>query len=293
MNISEKILLFIAKKWKSAWDKGHPDIKESSTSEEHNMQYAYFQLFSKIKYGIKVNVYSKRVLEIGCGHGGISVYAALNGAKQVVGIDLSDEALSTANKFKNLIFKEIKYKPNILFSKMTAENLVFENESIDVVIADNVFEHVTDIDVVMKECNRVLSKGGKVVVPNFPSFHSKFGSHVKYGIKIPWVHVLFKERTVINVMHVLAKNDNKMYEFYPGLKKGAKTYQEIRSYNDLNYISNKKFTNSARSSGFSIESMVVNRPNWAWLLIKMLPFLRKTKLDDIFSNGTSAILVKN
>ena len=237
MKISESILLKIVKKWKSAWDKGHPEIIEGAKSDEHDMQYAYYQIFSKIKNGIKVNVYSKKVLEIGCGHGGISLYAALNGAKQVIGIDVSDKALIAANKFKELVIKEIGHKLNVSFSKMTAESLAFENESIDIIIADNVFEHVTDIDIVMKECNRVLSKGGKIVVPNFPSFYSKFGSHVKYGIKIPWVHVFFKERTVINVMHILARNDDKMYEFYPGLKKGAKTYQEIRAYNDFNYIS--------------------------------------------------------
>jgi len=292
MNISEKILLKVVKKWKSAWDKGHPEITEGAKSDEHEMQYAYFQLFSKIKNGIKVNMYSKKVLEIGCGQGGICLYAALNGAKQVIGIDVSDKALIAANKFKDLVIKEIGRKLNVSFSKMTAESLAFESESIDIIIADNVFEHVADIDIVMKECNRVLSKGGKIVVPNFPSFYSKFGPHVKYGIKIPWVHVFFKERTVINVMHILARNDDKMYEFYPGLKKGAKTYQEIRAYNDFNYISNKIFANSALRSGFYIETMISNRPNWAWLLMKIMPFLRKTKLDDILSVGTSAILVK-
>ena len=248
------------------------------------------QVFPKSRF--RSGCVSEKGLEIGCGHGGICIFAALVGAKEVVGIDLSDPALETAEKLKAKVQQETGFQLHVSFSKMFAENLEFEDGELDVIIADNVFEHVNNVEVAMNECARVLSRGGKIIVPNFPSFKSKFGPHVKYGIRLPWVHVLFSEKTVVKLMHKLAEKDPQMHHFYPGLKSGATTFQEVRAYKDLNYISNKIFTDAAEKTGFKVESLFVTRPRWAWLLMKAMPFLRKTALEDIFSIGTSAILVK-
>jgi ubiquinone/menaquinone biosynthesis C-methylase UbiE len=292
MKISTSILGFFVKNYHSEWDNGHPQVKAEVGSEDHEIDYAMLQLRKKVISGLSADVYQKKVLEIGCGHGGICIFAALVGAKDVVGIDLSDQALKTAEKLKVKVETETDFKLPVSFKKMFAENLAFQNDELDVIIADNVFEHVNSIKEVMDECARVLCSGGKIIVPNFPSFKSKFGSHVKYGIKLPWVHVFFSESTVVELMHKLAKTDSQMHYFYPGLKNGAKTFQEVRAYKDLNYISNKKFIDAARESGFRVESLFVSRPSWAWLLMKALPFLRKTALEDVLSIGTSAILIK-
>jgi ubiquinone/menaquinone biosynthesis C-methylase UbiE len=292
MKLFENILYTLTKLYKSEWDNGHPYVKGDAGTSNHESAYAYFQFSNKIKYGLNIDVFDKKVVEIGCGHGGICVFASLIGAKQVIGVDLSDEALIAANTFKREIEDKVGRQLNTQFLKMTAENLNFEDNSIDVIIADNVFEHVENLLDVLNECNRVLVKGGKVIVPNFPSIKSKFGPHVKYGIKIPWVHILFSEKTIVKVMHRLSKTDEQMFDFYPGLKKNAKTFKEIRRYNDLNYITNKKFTNISISAGFKISEIYVKRPKFGWILMKMLPFLSTTALDDICSIGTSAILVK-
>jgi ubiquinone/menaquinone biosynthesis C-methylase UbiE len=292
MSASTYFLKFLIKRYHSEWDNGHPQVKSDAGSASHQIEYAMLQLRNKIIFGLGVDIYQKNVLEIGCGHGGICIFSALLGAKNVTGVDLSESALKTANFLKEKLLTETGNNLNVSFKKMYAEKLNFADETLDVIIADNVFEHVTDIEIVMKECYRVLVNGGKVVVPNFPSFKSKFGSHVKYGIKLPWVHIFFREKTVIKVMHQIAKDDPQMYKFYPGLTTGGTTYKDIREYKDLNYISNKKFKDSATKTGFLIETLYVNRPKWAWLMIKALPFLRKTSLDDILSYGTSAILVK-
>jgi len=60
----------------------------------------------------------------------------------------------------------------------------------------------------------------------------------------------------------------------------------------LNYISNKQFIADAVKSEFILERLYVTRPRWAWLLMKFIPVLRRTALDDIFSIGTTATLVK-
>ena len=292
MKISKQILKLLVKNYHSEWDFGHPNIISDAGSDEHQYEYGKLQLRTKIVSGIGIDLYAKNVLEIGCGHGGICVYAAMVGARSVVGIDLSDSALMSAELLKTKIEEETNFELPLQFKKMEAEKLHFDENELDVIIADNVLEHVSCISEVLNECNRVLVKGGKIIVPNFPSYLSKFGPHVKYGIKIPWVHIFFSQKTIVQQMHELAKTDPLMYEFYPGLKNNAVTFKEVRQYNDLNYISNRKFKKAAILSGFRIENFIVTRPKWAWLLMKLVPFLQRTSLDDILSIGTSAILVK-
>jgi len=292
MSITTSILAFLVKNYHSEWDHGHPQVKAEAGSDEHQIDYAMLQLRKKVISGLGADVYRKKVLEIGCGHGGICIFAALVGATEVIGVDLSDPALETAERLQRQVESETGFSLPVSFKKMFAESLEFEDGELDVIIADNVFEHVASVQEVMNECARILRSGGKVIVPNFPSFKSKFGSHVKYGIRLPWVHVIFSEKTVVKLMHKLAETDPQMVHFYPGLKDNATTFQEVRAYKDLNYISNRKFTDAAAKSGFRVESLFVTRPRWAWLMMKALPFLRKTSFEDILSIGTSAILVK-
>jgi 2-polyprenyl-3-methyl-5-hydroxy-6-metoxy-1,4-benzoquinol methylase len=292
MRIYNRLLLAIINRYRSDWDNGHPQLKSEKDSEVDQCAYGMLQLKSKIISGISTNLYNKNVLEIGCGHGGISIYAAMVGAKTVIGIDVSDNALKSAKLLKLKIEDETNSRLSVQFKKMAAEKMLFNEGELDVIIADNVFEHVDNVYNVLKECSYVLKKGGKVVIPSFSTIRSKYGPHIKYGIKIPWVHIFFKERTIVEVMHKLAETDPQMYVFYPGLKNKATTFREVRAYNDLNDISNKRFTSYAKKSGFTVENMYVTRPRWAWLLMKLLPILRRTALEDILSIITTVTLVK-
>ena len=290
MKITERILCSICSCYRSEWDQGHPLIKAKAGTADHDIEYGFLQLSRKITYGLGVDVYGKTVLEIGCGHGGICVYAALNGAKSVIGIDVSEEALTSAGSFVRRIERDVERTLNIRLALMRAEQMDLEGGAIDVIIADNVFEHVSDLESTLAECKRVMKPGGRLVVPNFPSYYSKFGPHVKYGIKIPWVHVLFGERTIVNVMHRMAQNDPQMFVFYPGLRDGAQTFRDIRRCKDLGYITNRKFINAAHKVDLLVESLCVSRPLLAKVIFKIMPALKNTRLDDILSYGTSACL---
>lgn len=293
MSISKLILKALINNYHSEWDNGHPYIYSKAGTTLHEYEYGKLQLKIKTNVGLGTDVYGKNVLELGCGQGGICVFAAMLGAKKVVGIDLSDIALSAANNFKSSIELETNFTLPVEFEFMSAEDLKFDDAEFDLIIADNVFEHVDDLFLVLRECHRVLIGNGILMVPNFPSYLSKFGPHVKYGVKLPWVHIFFSETTIVQVMHDLAINDAKMFDFYPGLRRGATTFKELREYSDFNYITHKKFFDEVDKMGFVLETAFITRPNWAWLLFKIFPFLRKTRLDDILSIGTSVTLVKS
>ena len=106
-----------------------------------------------------------RILEIGCGQGGVAAHN-LREAESIVGTDLSDEALKIAKDF----FQRFS---NISFRQMDAENLDFPEKSFEIVIAKEVLEHLPDPAKCVADVSRVLVDGGFFALssPNRDSLH--------------------------------------------------------------------------------------------------------------------------
>jgi ubiquinone/menaquinone biosynthesis C-methylase UbiE len=90
-----------------------------------------------------------RVLEIGCGIGSV-VFKLSEQGYDVVGTDISGEAISYGLK---------KYE-NIRLEVQPAEALPYEDESFDVVLSFDLFEHIAATDTHLSEVRRVLRPGG-------------------------------------------------------------------------------------------------------------------------------------
>lgn len=282
--------LFLIERYNSPWSKGNPSLVSKAGSIEHEHEYALLQLQNKTISGFGEKVLDKNILEIGCGHGGISIFAVMNGAKKVVGIDLSDEALAIANSLKmKFIEKGLVREDKIEFQKVFAEDLPFPEDSFDLVIADNVFEHVTDLEQTLNECKKVMKRGSIIYAPTFPSIHSKFGPHLKYGTKIPWLHVFFTEKAICGALYKRAMKhpELKLFDWYGGLVNKPSMFRDVRRYKDLNYITNKKMKQAIKNSGLELIDFQVYRSFWLKLIFKIFPFLAKTQLDDILSTGSS------
>jgi ubiquinone/menaquinone biosynthesis C-methylase UbiE len=293
MTLPGELLYFLCNVLPSKVREGKKTIQGEIGSTEAGMNYAKFQFERKVKFGLNFSVLDNDVLEVGTGHGGIATYLALNGARSVIAIDLNEQNLEYGKRFSALMFGKLGIPPvNVKFQIMNAERMTFQDETFDLIVCDNLIEHITNIDQVMAEMHRVLRKNGRILVPNFPSIYSKYGPHVKYGIGLPWVNLFFKEKTIVKVMHRIARKDKKMYTVYPGLAYGAMTFREIRKYKDLNYITHRKFFKHATLNGFHIQQFKVQR-TLAGKILARIPRFDKTVFSDIFSVGTSAVLVKN
>jgi len=118
----------------------------------------------KIEKGSRADIALKlldkgdRLLDIGCGDGTLG-YFAKNKYKEVYGVDISEEALKIAKK-RDIIVEKVN---------LNEEKLPFENDYFDAVTCLDVIEHVFEPRDLIKEINRVLKRGGILIIstPNF------------------------------------------------------------------------------------------------------------------------------
>jgi len=97
-------------------------------------------------------VKGKATLDIGCGSGYGSSYLVGKGAKEVIGGDISGEAIEYA---------QAHYKKDGLhFLRLDAQRLPFSDNSFDVVVSFEVIEHVARYKDFVSECRRVLKDNG-------------------------------------------------------------------------------------------------------------------------------------
>lgn len=110
----------------------------------------------------------KRVLELGCGTGEYALWYAANGAKEVVGVDLSDGSLKLANQKK-----EQAGLTNITFRKADILNLdptEFPDEAFDYAYSVGVLHHTGDPEKGFAELCRMTRPGGVVIVSLYNSY---------------------------------------------------------------------------------------------------------------------------
>ena len=188
----------------------------------------------------------KVVLDIGCGAGGKTIYYASKGVKNIVGVEIlgkyKEEAENLARKY-NL---EDKFE----FVCADASKTPFEDETFDTIIMNDAMEHVDEPEKVLDECYRILKKNGKLYL-NFPPYNHPYGAHLSDAIGMPWVHVFFSEKTMIETYKELVKDlpDGKDRIEFRISKKADKT--EYFSY--INKMTIKRANKILRNSKFNLE----------------------------------------
>ncbi|MGN1033457.1 MAG: class I SAM-dependent methyltransferase, partial [Intestinibacter sp.] len=97
-----------------------------------------------------------KVLDIGCGPGEFTILMALAG-HDATGVDLTPAMLDQARNNAK------KYNVEANFINMDVQNLQFEDETFDLIIARNVTWNLQDAESFFKGCHRVLKVGGRMV----------------------------------------------------------------------------------------------------------------------------------
>ena len=97
----------------------------------------------------------RRVLDLGCGFGWHCRYASEQGARRVVGIDLSEKMQQEARvKTPSALIEYIH---------MLVEDIDFPENSFDIVISSLVFHYIKSFDDICKRVSRCLAPGGDFV----------------------------------------------------------------------------------------------------------------------------------
>jgi SAM-dependent methyltransferase len=292
MGFSDAILYHIARRWPSPMAARVAEMGHEPGTDAYALAYARRQFESNLRRGFPVSLWDRDVLDIGCGHGGNSVYYLVAGARRVVGIDVNEASLAAAGRFaREALDRLSSSSTRVAFMRMEATRLAFGDASFDTVVADNFIEHATDLQGVLSEIRRVLRPGGELFVPTFSSIYSKYGLHLKHGLKVPWANVVFSERAIIAALGRLAKDDPRLNEWYPGLPRTPTRVRHLRKHGDLNDITYREFRSLVARLGLVL---VWFRPSGVSVgrLVRRLAWARDSLLMDVFSTGAAALLRK-
>lgn len=132
------------KKQQDIYDRGWRKELQAGKEERGNLQ-------TNLEFLAQTNLLKPddRILEIGCGIGTV-VYELSGKGHDIAGIDISGEAIEYGRK---------KYG-DIRLEVQAAEILPYEDQSFEVVMSFDLFEHIAAIDKHISEVRRVLRPGG-------------------------------------------------------------------------------------------------------------------------------------
>ncbi|MBD3311958.1 methyltransferase domain-containing protein [archaeon] len=121
----------------------------------------------KIKKMIRlVSSSPKKILDIGCGDGWTGKLLKDEYKAEVHGVDIAEKALKSAKK-KGLKTKKFD---------LAKSKWPYKDDYFDLIIAGDIIEHVYDTENFVKECHRILKKGGELIIstPNINSYQNRF-----------------------------------------------------------------------------------------------------------------------
>lgn len=196
-----------------------------------------------------------RVLEIGCGNGE-RLYKLKKKGFDVEGVEIDQKAIDIA---------EQKYGFKIFSGDIRELN--FPLQSFDFIIMNHVLEHVFDPISFLRECGRIVKKGGKIILttPNFDSYTHKFFKEYWRGLEPPRHLYLYSIKSLEVLCEKAGLVKNKIWT------STAKTEFIVRDSFDL-YNKIKGINN------FSFKELII--PWYLQIKYRLLNLFRKDAGDE-------------
>lgn len=250
MTFGERMLLKLAK---------HPDSVNKvadyeAPTEEWTLSNA-LRNYDQAYPGFRETLKGKRVMDYGCGDGFQAVAMALAGAKEVVGVDVSERRMEFARK---------------IAAEAGLDNVSFTADpqgEFDMVTTLNAVEHFVKPQENLRQMADALAPGGKIYATFGPPWAAPYGSHMHFFVTFPWVNLLFSEKTVYRIRS-LYRSD------------GFKTYSP-----DLNKMTVKRFEKILPECKLRAESC-------EYRTVKSLPIVGKLPIArELFVTQIDAVIV--
>lgn len=216
-----------------------------------------------------------KILDYGCGGGVTIALLYLAGYKNIYGVDLHDldpTKKEKQKKISNILFLKKKIFKNIINSKTE-----FLDRSFNIIISNQVVEHVYDLNKYILELKRILTEDGTAILI-FPHRLKPFETHTKTFI----IH--YFPKFIQGYFYDLLTNEKKEYYFnLLNLKYPNYYYRILKNYFsvidnislDLKFnLQNIKNKNSKSEKLFKIINICIN--------FMPIPKLYKNKIKMIF-----------
>ena len=152
------------------------------------------------RYTLEDMFQGKRVLDMGCGAAGKSLYYVTQGAQHVTGVEIVEHYQAEAEA----LAEQLGLSDRFTFVCASALELPFPDDSFDTIIMNDFMEHISDPEGVLRESLRLLAPGGRIFV-NFPPYYHPFGAHLSDVINMPWVHLFFTESMLVDAYRELVR----------------------------------------------------------------------------------------
>jgi SAM-dependent methyltransferase len=187
-----------------------------------------------------------RVLDFGCGLGGLAVQVMQRGAESVLGLEMDPEYCDYGKRKIEEDFPQFAERVHIVSTALEE----VPDAYFDVVISKDVLEHVIGLREVFSLLVAKLKPGGEMLLGFGPLWHSPFGDHgitrgMTRGVSVPWLHLLLGDRRVLSQLNRKRARD------------GAPPYGSLQEAG-FNQLPIHEMEDIIRSSGLEIASFQIN-----------------------------------
>ena len=194
----------------------------------------------------KFNLDGKKILDFGCGMGGMSLWYASSFDCEVHGVDIDGHHIHIANDLKgrhNL--------PNVKFEVRNVLDRPLDSKY-DFIVLNDVAEHIQlpILEAIFKELSKSLSPAGGIYV-SYPPWRSPYASHVHHIVGFPWCQFIPEGL----LLKMIEKNNRPIV--------GEEESDLLEAYKGLNHLTHEKLMKAIKPSGLKVayrkSHSIVNR----------------------------------
>lgn len=174
--LKDKILQALKEEYKELWGEKDEKYLCDLANIHSNLYEDLTGNINRLQGEINHNMKDKRILDFGCGWGNFLIYCLMNGYN-AFGVDVS----TTRSKYFLFACDTIKLNKTLKsrYIIYDGENLPFKENTFDIVIANQVLEHVEDIENTIKEIRRILKRNGIFYIRSPDYSRSFFEPHYR------------------------------------------------------------------------------------------------------------------
>lgn len=243
------------------------DLKRT-TNKDHYRSWRAEELRNQLTlYFDPRTIEGYQVLDFGCGTGELCALMAEHNPKHIVGVELSKDAVNRARASQADAKKSTNASIEFIHAARK-KTVPVDDATIDLISCFDVVEHIADVSFTLQEWRRMLKPGGKVWIWWSP-WRGPFGHHMESLIPLPWVHLIFPERSMFEACAELYDSPDFVPRIWDtdtatGLKKPNKWRSQQQFHPFLNRLTQRGFEREVHNAGLQIDRRDIHGFSGSW-----------------------------